>query len=129
MGGAHECWGTARFKLFKINWTSKISKMARQAVNLLPREVKVVFSGQEVRNLKLTHKGYPSLFIWTFRQNIPAVCRLGDSFFFKVVSCLSRLMQLGGGIASGASLSHCAGDENPCRQVKTLLLKHRFPFN
>ena len=35
-------------------------------------------------------------------------------------------MQLGGGIASGASLSHCAGDENPCRQVKTLLLKHIF---
>merc|ERR1711899_513454 len=54
MGDAHECWGTAR-----------------QAVNLLPREVKVVFSGQE----------------------------------------------LGGGIASGASLSHCSGDENPCRQA------------
>ena len=35
-------------------------------------------------------------------------------------------MQLGGGIASGASLSHCAGDENPCRQVKTFLLRHIF---
>jgi len=54
MGDAHECWGTAR-----------------QAVDLLPREVKVVFSGQEV----------------------------------------------GAGIPSGSSLSHCAGDENPCRQA------------
>merc|ERR1712004_863747 len=25
--------------------------------------------------------------------------------------------ELGGGIASGVSLSHCAGDENPCRQA------------
>ena len=33
MGDAHECWGTARFNLFKINWISIISKINQFIAN------------------------------------------------------------------------------------------------
>ena len=77
----------------------------RQAVDLLPREVKVVFSGQEVNLPKLQYwSDFTLILLWRVFGKFPKKEN-------------QNLSQVGAGIPSGSSLSHCAGDENPCRQV------------